>query len=132
MAKIGLTLNEAKTSVRDATRETCNFLGYTFGPQRYWKDGRWYTAAQPSEKSITKLKQSVYDLLQPSQVSPWEEVRDALNAKLRGWREYFSYGTVGKAYQEINAYVYDRVRCFLRRATKLPPVAALAVSRRKW
>jgi RNA-directed DNA polymerase len=115
MAKIGLTLNEAKTSVRDASRETFNFLGYTFGPQRYWKDGRWYTAAQPSEKSLTKLKQSVYDLLQPSQVSPWEDVRDALNAKLRGWRGYFSYGSRSKAYQEINAYVYDRVRYFLRR-----------------
>ena len=86
MTKIGLTLNEGKTSVRDASRETFNFLGYTFGPQRYWKNGQWYTAAKPSEKSITKLKQSVYDLLQPSQVSPWEDVRDALNAKLRGWR----------------------------------------------
>jgi RNA-directed DNA polymerase len=115
MAKIGLTLNEAKTSVRDGSRETFNFLGYTFGPQRYWKNGQWYTAAKPSEKSISKLKQSVYDLLQPSQVSPWEEVRDALNAKLRGWRGYFSYGSVGKAYREIDAYVYDRVRYFQRR-----------------
>jgi RNA-directed DNA polymerase len=40
MTKIGLTLNEVKTSVRDASRETFNFLGYTLGPQRYWKDGR--------------------------------------------------------------------------------------------
>ena len=66
----------------------------------------WYTAAKPSEKSITKLKQSVYDLLQPSQVCPWEDVRDALNVKLRGWRGYFSYGSINKAYREIDAYVY--------------------------
>jgi len=115
MTQIGLTLNAAKTSIKDARRETFHFLGYTFGPQRYWKTGGWYTAAQPSDKAIGKLKQAVYDLLQPSQVAPWEEVRDQLNAKLRGWRGYFSYGSLRKAYREIDAYVYDRVRYFMRR-----------------
>ncbi len=32
MTKLGLTLNEAKTSVRDARTESFDFLGYTFGP----------------------------------------------------------------------------------------------------
>ena len=90
MSRIGLTLNEAKTSVKDARRETFNFLGYTFGPMRHWKDGRWYTATRPADKAIGKLKQAVYDLPQPSQVSPWEEVRDQLSQKLRGWKAYFS------------------------------------------
>jgi RNA-directed DNA polymerase len=115
MGKIGLTLNEAKTGVKNAKRETFNFLGYTFGPQRYWKDGRWYMAAKPADKAIDKLQQAIYDLLQPSQVTPWEEVRDQLNAKVRGWKEYFSYGSLRKAYREIDAYVYDRARYFLRR-----------------
>jgi RNA-directed DNA polymerase len=115
MDKIGLTLNEVKTSVKNAVRETFTFLGYTYGPQRYWKDGRWYTAAAPSKKAIEKLKQEVYDLLRPSQVKPWEEVRDQLNAKLRGWKAYFCYGSIGKAYRAIDSYVYDRVRYFLRR-----------------
>lgn len=115
MTAIGLTLNQAKTSIRDAQRERFDFLSYTFGPQRYRKDGRWYIAAQPSKKSLNRLKQSVYDLLQPSQISPWEDVRDQLNAKLRGWRGYFCYGSVGKAYRVIDSYVYDRVRYFLRR-----------------
>ena len=35
MDRIGLTLNEAKTSVKNARQETFNFLGYTFGPQRH-------------------------------------------------------------------------------------------------
>ncbi len=39
MARLGLALNEAKTSVRDARRERFDFLGYTFGPHRYRKDG---------------------------------------------------------------------------------------------
>lgn len=39
MAKLGLTLNEAKTSVRNAQQEHFDFLGYTFGPEHYRKDG---------------------------------------------------------------------------------------------
>ena len=33
MTTLGLTLNEEKTSVRDARQESFDFLGYTFGPQ---------------------------------------------------------------------------------------------------
>ncbi|HEX3879538.1 MAG TPA: group II intron reverse transcriptase/maturase, partial [Bryobacteraceae bacterium] len=39
MTRIGLTLNEAKTSIRQARQERFDFLGYTFGPHRYRKDG---------------------------------------------------------------------------------------------
>ena len=52
MGKLGLTLNEAKTSVRNARKERFNFLGYTFGPHRHWKTGRQYLGASPSKKSV--------------------------------------------------------------------------------
>jgi RNA-directed DNA polymerase len=115
MSQIGLTLNAAKTSVQDARRETFHFLGYPFGPMRHWQDGHWYTAARPGKKAIGKLKQAVYDLLQPSAVNRWEEVRDQLNRKLRGWKAFFNYGTLYQAYQEVDAYVWDGARYFLRR-----------------
>src|SRR4051812_45293870 len=51
MTKLGLTVNEAKTSVRDARKERFDFLGYSFGPHRYRKDGHWYLGASPSQKS---------------------------------------------------------------------------------
>jgi RNA-directed DNA polymerase len=118
MSRIGLTLNEQKTSIRDGRTEDFGFPGYTFGPRWWWKNGRKYTAARPSLKSIKRLRQSVHDLLRPNLCAPWEEVRDQLNAKLAGWQNYFRYGTVAKAYQGVNLYVYDRVRHFLRRRHK--------------
>ena len=51
---------------------------------------------------------------QPREKGPWEEVRDRLNAKLRGWQNYFSYGTLARAYQIGNHHVERRVRNFLR------------------
>jgi len=115
MHRIGLTLNEQKTSIRDARREDFDFLGYSFGPRYWWKTGAQYLAARPSKKSLQRLGQNVYDLLRPSNTEPWEEVCRRLNTKLRGWRKYFSYGSVARAYQIVNRYVYDRVRHFLRR-----------------
>ena len=51
VTRMGVTLNEAKTSIRQARQESFDFLGYTFGPHRYKKDGRWYLGASPSKKS---------------------------------------------------------------------------------
>lgn len=115
MERIGLTLNEQKTSIRDAKREDFDFLGYTFGPRYWWKTGGTYLAARPSKKSIRRAAAGVRDLLRPSELGPWEDVRDRLNAKLRGWQNYFQYGSVGKAYRRLNNYVSGRVRHFLRR-----------------
>src|SRR5262249_32768584 len=42
MTKLGLTLNEAKTSLRDARQERFTFLGYTFGPHWFKANGKWY------------------------------------------------------------------------------------------
>src|SRR6266704_2506075 len=42
MTRLGLTLNEAKTSLRNARLERFDFLGYSFGPHRYKANGQWY------------------------------------------------------------------------------------------
>jgi len=115
--RMGVTLNEAKTSIKQARRESFNFLGYTFGPHRYKKDGRTYLGASPSKKAVARLKEKVGDHLVPSNTGP--EVRDRLNQILRGWAAYFSYGTRTMAYRAVDNYVYQRVRHFLRRRHKV-------------
>ena len=39
VTRLGLTLNEAKTSIKQARKESFNFPGYTFGPHCYRKKG---------------------------------------------------------------------------------------------
>jgi len=120
MTKLGLTLNEAKTSVRNAREEHFDFLGYTFGPEYFRKDGHWYLGASPSRKSVQRLKDKVGDLLVPSDMGTWPDVRNRLNRLLRGWSAYFSYGTRLQAYRAVDHHVYESVRHFLARRHKVP------------
>jgi RNA-directed DNA polymerase len=120
MTRLGLTLNEAKTSIKQARSERFDFLGYTFGPHCYRKDGSWYLGASPSQKSVLRVKAKVGDLLRPSNVGNWEEVCGRLNRILRGWSAYFSYGTRLLAYRAVDNYVSHRVRDFLTRRHGVP------------
>ena len=119
MTRIGLTLNEAKTSIKRGRTERFDFLGYTFGPHRLRKNGHGYLGASPSKKSVSRLRQKVGDLLVRSNVAPWTEVRAHLNSMLRGWSNYFGYGTRLMAYRAVDHYVYERVRNFLRHRHKV-------------
>ena len=119
MTRLGLTLNEAKTSVRNAQQERFDFLGYAFGPHRFRKDGHWYLGASPSRKSVQRFKDKIGELLVPRNKGPWPDVCDQLNAMLRGWSGYFGYGTRLQAYRAVDAHVYDRVRNFLVKRHKV-------------
>jgi RNA-directed DNA polymerase len=119
MAKLGLTINEAKTSLRNAWRDEFDFLGYTFGRLRHFREGYWYFGARPSQKSISRLRSKVGNLLKRSNVQPWPEVRDQLNQILRGWRAYFCRGMSTKAVRVIDNYVPERVRRFLVQRHKI-------------
>jgi RNA-directed DNA polymerase len=120
MRRLGLVLNEAKTSIRDARRERFDFLGYSFGPHRFRKDGHWYLGASPSRKSVQRLKDRIGEILVPGHQAPWPEIRDRLNSLLRGWSGYFGYGTRLIAYRAVDHYVSARVRRFLARRHKVP------------
>jgi RNA-directed DNA polymerase len=119
MGRIGLTLNETKTCIRRAHQESFDFLGYSFGIARHWKDGRKYLAARPSKKSVQRIKQAVRDVLRPGNQAPWPEVRRQLNQTINGWGHYFDYGTRLTAYRAVDRHVYQSVRHFLRRRHKV-------------
>jgi RNA-directed DNA polymerase len=119
MTRLGLTINEAKTSLKDARQERFDFLGYSFGPHHYKANGQRYLGASPSKKSMQRLKAKVRDLLSTGNHDPWEDIRDPLNRTLRGWSNYFSYGTRRSAFRGIDRYVYERVRDLLARRHKV-------------
>jgi len=118
MAKLGLSLNEAKTSVKNARHEPFDFLGYSLGPRHLPNGGRRYLGASPSKKSVQRIKTKISALLRPGK-GAWPEVRKRLNRLLGGWSAYFSYGALASAYEAVDRHVYDRTRNFLCRRHKV-------------
>ncbi len=50
----------------------------------------------------------------------WEVIRDELNGILRGWANYFAYGSPYATFRLVDIHVAQRVRNLLRRRHKLP------------
>ena len=113
MTRLGLMLNETKTCLRNACKERFDFLGYSFGPHYFPKDGRRYLGASPSKKSVARLKPRISAILRRGNKDPWEAVCEDLNRMLIGWARYFNYGTRTPAYCAIDHHVATRVRRFL-------------------
>jgi RNA-directed DNA polymerase len=129
MTRLGLTLNEAKTSLRNAREERFDFLGYSFGPHYFPKNGRRYLGASPSKKSVARLKPRISAILHRGNTAPWSEVGAELNRVLRGWSGYFCYGTCTPAYRAIDNHVMTRVQRFLSKRRKVPSRGTTRFSR---
>jgi len=129
MTRLGLSLNETKTSIRNARKERFDFLGYSFGPHHSPKNGRRYLGASPSQKSVARLKPRISAILHRGNKDPWEQVRVKLNRLLKGWSAYFDYGTCTPAYRAIDNHVMTRVQHFLVERHRVPSRGTARFSR---
>jgi RNA-directed DNA polymerase len=121
MVKLKLTVNETKTRECHLPEETFDFLGYSFGRIHDRRTGRSYVGSRPSKKKIHRVCREISDLTMRStfQLTVAEQVA-RLNRTLRGWWNYFSHGTVGRAYQVVNRHAEERLRRWLCEKHKEP------------
>ena len=119
MSRLKLTVNETKTRLCSVPQDSFDFLGYTFGRVFNPKVGRFYIGARPSAKRLARLRDNLRDMTGSNAPIPDEEMVERLNRFLRGWSEYFSYGTLSKAYHTAGDAVRDRLRRWLSRKHKV-------------
>jgi RNA-directed DNA polymerase len=115
-----LTLNEAKTCLRNAWKERFCFLGYEFGPLIYRRTRTRYLGARPSKWAMKKVRQRVSEILRRSRTERWPDICRELNQYLTGWAGYFAYDTAYPSFRIVDIYAAERARNFLRRRHKLP------------
>lgn len=120
MKSLKLTLNGDKTRIVNAETGHFDFLGYTFGPIVHKPTGKPYLGATPSKKATARLRERLRGVLSPWNTESWEKTVNKVNRIIRGWANYFSYGTVARAYWKLNAFMHARVQRFLRRRHKVP------------
>ena len=58
-ATMGLALNEQKTAVKHARKESFDFLGHTFTMLHSYKTGTRYPGVMPSKKAVRRVKDNV-------------------------------------------------------------------------
>jgi RNA-directed DNA polymerase len=114
MAKLKLTVNEAKTRVCRVPEETFDFLGYTIGRCYSPQTGRAYIGTRPSAKKIARLRDEIRELTDRRWLGTAVEDRvTRLNQLVLGWSNYFCLGPVSQAYRAIDRHVRDRLRRWL-------------------
>src|SRR5260221_450857 len=95
MGRLKLKVNEQKTRVCRVPEESFDFLGYTIGRCYSKKSGRAYIGTRPAKKRVVRLCAEISQLTRRQ--TTWKEAGEvvgAINAKLRGWANYFSLGPV--------------------------------------
>jgi len=115
-----LELNEAKTSLRDAWKESFRFLGYEFGPLVYRPTRTRYLGARPSKKAMEQVRQRVSEILRHGRTERWQDICRELNRFITGWAAYFAYDTPLPSFRIVDMHVAARAKNFLRRRHKLP------------
>lgn len=121
LARMGLTLNEEKSSLKDAREESFDFLGFTFRYDRVHKSKRYYWNIFPSKKSKMKLIANLKAYLKVRSHLPIFVIVKGLNEKLRGWLNYFTIPKVSRMTQTchvLKSYLKYRLKIWFKRKSQ--------------
>ncbi len=119
---MGLTINTEKSKLINATKESFDFLGFTFRYDRsvLYKGSRFWNI-QPKAKSRKKIRQKINQRLKSIGHYSAEEVVTELNPIIRGWMNYYriervSYTQV--AFKELDDYLRLRLYRYYNRKSQ--------------
>jgi group II intron reverse transcriptase/maturase len=119
LARLGLELHPEKTrrvELRDG-KESFDFLGCTLrkrlsGP--IWEQERkrlYFLQREPSQRSMKRIRQRVKELTPNHRChQDLREVFADLNPVLRGWGNYFATGNAARRFNQLDTYVWERLR----------------------
>jgi group II intron reverse transcriptase/maturase len=89
-----------------------------YGPFEYLGFRVSHSGMSPCDRSIKKFKDRIRELTirhRTYELTSWFR---RLNAAIRGWGNYFVYGTVKKVFMSLSGWIRDRVRLVLGNARK--------------
>jgi hypothetical protein len=113
--KCDLRLNEKKTSIVDARKESFDFLGFAFQIRASHRSRKLYPHVEPSKRSVKRVKTKVKMLTHRRRSPvPLTWLIAELNDVIRGWAAYFHYGNSSNVMGKVRWFTEERVRKHLR------------------
>jgi RNA-directed DNA polymerase len=120
LARLDLSLNEAKTHIVDATQASFNFLGFTIQINRGASTGKPYPNVRPADKSLKKVKARLTELTGRELTAiPLSDIVGNVNRSLRGWVNYFHYRNSSLVMSKVRNHAEDRLRTHLMKRHKV-------------
>jgi len=130
MDRLGLTLHPTKTRLVDLRRgkESFVFLGCTIRKRRsIQRNPRWHFMQRwPSPKATKKLRERIRELTRARQSGKdVKQLIAELTPVLRGWGNYFRTGNADRQFNQMDSFVWTRLRRWQhrrggQRATRRP------------
>lgn len=110
---MGLILSDTKTKIVHID-EGFDFLGYRI--QRHQKRGteKRFVYCYPSKAALANVKAKLRTLTQGATDQPLDILLYRINPVLRGWTNYFRYGSSKATFSYLRAFVWRRIICWLR------------------
>jgi group II intron reverse transcriptase/maturase len=122
---LGLELHPEKTRRVDLScgEGSFDFLGCTLRKRmsgRIWaNEGRrvYFLQREPSPRSLKRVRQRVREKTGANRdgVRDVRVLIDSLNPILRGWGNYFRTGNAARRFNQIDSYVWRRLKSFMKR-----------------
>ncbi len=118
--RLKLTLNETKTHICHVPAESFDFLGYTLGRCYSPRTGQAYLGMRPAKPKVLRLCRQISEMTSCRwELLDHDEMVGRLNRVLHGWANYFSRGSVSRAYRAVDRHARERLRQWLCRKHKL-------------
>jgi RNA-directed DNA polymerase len=120
LERLGLTLNETKTKIVNASEAKFDFLGFSIWMGKSRRTGKRYPHVQPSKKSLKAIKDRVTDLTKRERtLVALDLILREVNTTTRGWVGYFHFKNCSKALEHERAHVEQRLRTHLCKRHKV-------------
>ena len=110
---LGLEVHAEKTHVVDARREGFDFLGFHHRAVPSWRSGRISLQRWPSVRSMKAIRTKVRAVT--NRRMTWQSLEGVvtfLNPILRGWWQYFRWGSSARKAIQLRYYIHQRLALF--------------------
>jgi RNA-directed DNA polymerase len=115
LQKLKLQLHPTKTRLVAMAQEGFAFLGVHFHKLRAKRTGKLLPYMWPSQKAMQAIRREIHGLTSRQRLAEGlAAVVRQLNPVITGWRNYFQLGNSTTKRQQLDRYVWQRVRRLVR------------------
>jgi len=115
MTRLKLTLHPTKTRIVEMSQEGFDFLGFHFHKDKSKNTHKLVPYMWPGQKAMKAVRKKIHGITERKELyNTPEEVIQSLNPVIRGWRNYFRCGNSTEKLQQLDQYLWHRLRRWAR------------------